>query len=725
MITKPYINFLALILLVFTSLNAYPDDRSDEIRQRMWAKDEAFDKTEIPEKWADESAVIIAKLNRFEYKKPPVTYSLHSNSFFHIRIKLNDKNAVNEYSELSYPTNRWRSQKVYVGFKIIKPDGKEIIIDESEAVEMEMKENGVKDSYMKLAVPNLEVGDIIDYYICRDKIINLASQMYFFSPVLYNLPQEYPVIQQKLEFSVQRRCFISLRSTNGAPELKMEYDETTEEQQYTLIDENREAVKGIRWFYPNRELPSVKFRAAYASGKAIRQTDVFLGEPGKVKDHVTKKEISDFVSFMILNSSAYSKDLVKYVKKNTDERASNFEKATAGYYYLRNQSMSIFEVLTVGDTDLKRMYTVYSSPRRFEIQKLRNYSGFLQSLKIPHDIVITIPRYLSSLDDMLLENELMYLIRVKQGNEYLYFSFGDQFKIPGEYGPQLQGAEAYVLDGLAKPKDWNPTRITIPATDKQDNKESVKLNVNLSEDLSKTNIDITRTISGNFKSDYQDLLLDYYDYDAEERERYEMAVDFSDNRGYRKKLLNLRESYMSTRDKNREELLKLLAEREYDFEIEAVSDFQLDQTGRYDDKPELIYQFKLETEDIVSKVGTNYLLNIGKLIESQVKIEADELERNHSIFMESPRTYSYDINVEIPNGYSVQGLENLKNDIENGQGGFISSAEVKDDVLTVKTSKFYKNVKADKDAWEDLVKFLNAAHKFTEQKVLLKKTSGT
>lgn len=716
------IHFLALVLIFFISNNSFSEDRSEEFRKRMWdEKDQAFNTNEIPDKWTDESAVIIAQLNRFEYKKPALINELYANSVFHMRIKLNDKNAINKYAEISFLAGKGRKLQVYTGFKLIKSDGTELIIDNSEAVEMEQVEGGVKKSYKKLAIPNLEVGDILDYYICKDRIVPLATKIYYFTPVQYNLPQEYAVINQKLEFSVQRRCFISLKSINGAPELKMEYNNETEEQQYSLVDLDREAVKDLKWFYPYRELPTIKFRAAYASGKAVRQNDVLLGEPGVVKDKVSEQELSDFVSYLLINSFTDANSLLKYVKKNVDKKAGNFEKVKAGYYYHRNYELKNDEITTIADKDVWNQSIAYIKDNN--INFLDRFSGFIANLDIPYDIVIVIPRNVSSLDDLLLEPELRYLLRVKQGDEYLYLSEIDNFSVPGEIDPKLQGAEAYIVDGLANFKDWRLKRITLPISGKEDNLTEGHIEVSIDPEFKTTSLSLKRKVSGMFKPYHQYSLLDYYDYEGEERDRYKMAEDFAGTLWMKKKLLILRESYKSARDENRDELLKYFIDGEFDFEISSFSDLKIEQTGRYDSKPEMIYGFNMETDELLSKVGGNYLLDVGKLIENQVKIEEEELERNHGIYMSSPRTYTYQISVKIPDGFQVQGLDKLTNNVVTSQGGFESSARIDNNILLINTTKYYNNIKAEKESWSDLVQFLNAANKFTEQKVLLRKTS--
>lgn len=720
MLKHSSINFLCGLILFFISNVALGSERDDEIKGRMWGeKNPAFDCVEVPDKWAKESAIIIAQLNRFEYKKLAVINELHTNKYFHNRIKLNDKNAVNQYTEISFVSGTGRKHTVYTGFKIIKSDGAVVLIDASEAVEMEQKVNGVRKSYKKLAIPNLEVGDILDYYICEDKVIQLASKIYYFQPIQFHLPQEYPVMKQRLEFSIQRRCFISLRSINDAPDLKLEVDEENDVQQYVLEDEDREAVKDLRWFYPYRELPTIKFRAAYASGKALRQNDVLLGEPGIVKNEVSKQEIADFIAYLLINTFTDAASMAKYVKKNIEKDAGNFEKAKAAYYYHRNLQLKHDEITTIADKEVWNQNIAYVKDSR--IQFLDRFSAYLANSDIPYDIVITIPRNVSSLEDVLLENELRYFVRVKEGNEYLYLSAIDNFVIPGEFDSELQGADAYVVDGLANFKDWAPKRITLPVTDRFVNNTNGVMDVKIDEGFKKLNIAVKRSVSGNFKAYHQYSLLDYYDYEKEEREKFKMSEGFAGTLWLKKKLLTLKGSYMSARDEMRNELLKSFTEGEFNFEIASVSDLNIEQTGRYNENPEMIYGFTMETEALLSKVGNNYLLDIGKLIEKQVKIKEDELDRKHGIYMSSPRSYTYKVIVTIPEGYKAQGLDNLTKKVETSQGGFVSTAKIENDQLIVETQKYYSNLLAGKESWPDLVEFLNEAHQFTEQKVLFRK----
>ena len=129
----------------------------------------------------------------------------------------------------------------------------------------------------------------------------------------------------------------------------------------------------------------------------------------------------------------------------------------------------------------------------------------------------------------------------------------------------------------------------------------------------------------------------------------------------------------------------------------------------------------MTTNALVHKVGRNYLLDIGKLIGGQVKVDEEELERDHGVHMSNTRAFKYRIELEVPEVFTVQGLDKLKYRVENSQGGFTSSAKMEGNTLIVETHKHYDSIEAKKEDWPNIVAFLNAAHTFSEQKILLKK----
>ena len=145
------------LILAFLTTSIFQAQNKEEIRDFFWGKTDAYKTaTTIPDKYKNESAVVICKLEDYDYHK--FGKSVTFRSAFRKRVKLNDQNAVTAFSEFNYSEKsnpRYGAViKTVVGIKVIKPNGTENIIDtEKEAVNV--------DKQKRVAVPNLEIGDII------------------------------------------------------------------------------------------------------------------------------------------------------------------------------------------------------------------------------------------------------------------------------------------------------------------------------------------------------------------------------------------------------------------------------------------------------------------------------------------------------------------------------------------------------------------------------------
>ena len=123
-----------------------------------------------------------------------------------------------------------------------------------------------------------------------------------------------------------------------------------------------------------------------------------------------------------------------------------------------------------------------------------------------------------------------------------------------------------------------------------------------------------------------------------------------------------------------------------------------------------------------SACDRNYIFEIGKLIGDQIKLEQNELStRQTDIWIPFARTIENNIVLNIPAGYTVDGLQDLNNNIDNESGSFVSTAKMEDNKLMINTRKIYKKNFDKKEAWVNYVAFLEPAYKFSQAKVVLKK----
>ena len=159
-----------------------------------------------------------------------------------------------------------------------------------------------------------------------------------------------------------------------------------------------------------------------------------------------------------------------------------------------------------------------------------------------------------------------------------------------------------------------------------------------------------------------------------------------------------------------------------DLDIDKYNDFELIQDGRSGDSAMLKYKEKFSLKKLISKAGKNYIFEAGKLIGGQLKLEPNELkERKTDIWIPSAITIENVITVNVPDGYTVDGLQDLNMNIDNPSGTFISTAVANGNKLTISTRKIYKNTFDKKEAWPNYIAFLEPAYKLSQAKVVLKK----
>ena len=148
----------------------------------------------------------------------------------------------------------------------------------------------------------------------------------------------------------------------------------------------------------------------------------------------------------------------------------------------------------------------------------------------------------------------------------------------------------------------------------------------------------------------------------------------------------------------------------------------MQQDGRSGDSATLQYKEKFSVKKLISKAGKNYIFEAGKLIGGQIKLEPSEItKRETDIWIPSARVIENNITINIPAGYTVEGLQDLEMNVDNPSGSFVSTASVAENKLLIKTKKVYKNNFDKKETWPNYVAFLEQAYKLSQARIVLKK----
>ena len=206
--------FLFIGIFYFLFIPTYAQNDKDEYLRLIGDQDSDFEKTSVPDKWANESAVILAE--KQYYSRSYVSLRVFSRR----RIKLMDKAAIENFS-FFYFSDRINEKQENVLLReyfymdslqilVTKPNGISKLVDFTGAVKVSKDVKvpsffgiEVYEAYKKIAIPDLEPGDVIDYCYVKVSQIwpNTFGLYYKFPPFFYVLANEYPTLKHKIEIN--------------------------------------------------------------------------------------------------------------------------------------------------------------------------------------------------------------------------------------------------------------------------------------------------------------------------------------------------------------------------------------------------------------------------------------------------------------------------------------------------------------------------------------------
>jgi hypothetical protein len=692
--------FHSLFLLYFSLLInlSAQNDPDKAVRQSLWKNaPEQFKTTDVPQQWKDESAVILA--TRIEYiadyadkKRKPGNQKTIEKLIFHTRVRLQDKNSVSEYSEMSFDNKKISldifgkaSSFIVSGIKVVKPDKSEKEIDLSKAV----KSDAGSASAFKIAIPDLQPGDIIDYFVyAKNERPDLPE---FFGSLL--LEEKYPVVVRSFIIKIPDLFTLHTKSFNNAP--KFAETKVNNDLVYTLTDSLRQREKNLQWEFQHISAPEIRYRLS---------NDTHWRDPEDLSELIVKG------FYFNVNDIGFVQD---FVEANFSKEKDKTRLAKEIYYVLRNP------VYQEAYFKIKQGNPLNAPLPPNEFFSLLN--NLYETYEIDHDVILAPSRNTGNIENQVDLTSSEFFIRTNTSKSICLGRPGP-FTIPGELHYLYEGMPVIFKSyGRASGMDVLPLPVSTADSNTTFSHYNLKFD---GEDFSQINLNRSIVVKGHNKEEHQYLICTNYDYikeyDKPEYQVYSSSLMRGIIKEYNKEKLKLEQRLVQDYHE-RDERIKKSLEEDMDVKITEYRNLKIGSLGMWDRAPLTEYTDEMTLENLTRKTGQNVILEIGKLIEMQTEIKDDARIRDRAIHMPYPRTFSYLIEFIIPDGYQIQGLEALNKSVENATGGFISTAEVKGNKLIVTTKKYYSGNSFPADSWGNMLQFMDAAVEFYKLKVLLKK----
>ncbi|MDE5785336.1 MAG: hypothetical protein K2H98_02280, partial [Duncaniella sp.] len=171
-------------------------------------------------------------------------------------------------------------------------------------------------------------------------------------------------------------------------------------------------------------------------------------------------------------------------------------------------------------------------------------------------------------------------------------------------------------------------------------------------------------------------------------------------------------------------LASAVSETILDMKLRSVGKFDITSIGCTPDSPNTEIAFTAEAENLVSRVGNNLLVDVGKLIGKQMILKESQRTREIEAILPYPSNDRFEMQFSVPAGYVVndESLEMLNSQIVNNAGTFACRAKVKADdpsVIEISVMLTLRNSVYTPEQWPEVVALIDASATFSGKSLLL------
>lgn len=704
---------ILLVQLLTLSVNA--DEKADylklaqKVRQEVWSSTPAdFQKRTVPDRYKNASAVILSyyrELSTDYYRKATadlvlnlrLTRQIDCTDMERMLIQINDKKALKDYSEFTFKTKsrKWtwgyhHKTQTVLGIRVIKKNGNVQEVSLDDYVDVKEGKND-KDLSQKIAVPGLEVGDCIDVF-SLDQIDTQEQQL---DPFYFVLRQDEPVLYTKVHCVLDQSLATVYRTMNDAPDFTQTTDKDKNAVLDMVMDKPVDAESSI-WYNSLEQSPFIEMYITPTKAKvavvekAMRQkgvrgnpdvTPILQDDWKLLKSYVSKGGYSP------AGLPSTYKSVFKSAKK---EGMSAEEKADRIYS---------FEYVSGG-----------ASQRVFN-----TVANYLRKLGVEIEMGITTPFGALPVDKLINYNSTSWFFRLK-GTDVYYFP-GTYPKVASEIPYIYQGRKAYMQD--------SEEQITIPVSQAEDNKSVNDMVVKLDG----TKLDISRkvTYSGEQKMYGQSLVSpDNTLFGSSQLEAYWRYLKYDDKDPYscytKKESAELKGAFNEYR-KNAIDPFKAEISSYHDGDPVQVGGYGVDCVGIRRDSSNFVYHVDYVMDGMVKRAGNNYLLSVGKLIGSSLKLEGKDRERIDDVWRKMAFVDEWNIEIPLPQGYKVsaEALKKIETSVANECGEFTVKATAGNESVKVYVRKCFAHRVEPVSNWSKLLALVDACSAFADKQMVIAK----
>lgn len=712
----PYRLFAAAALLIVT-IQAHADiDKKyfSKIAKEIWAEEMPMfnPKADLSDSlYQNRSAVFIARyvglVAKYDDSANPGKYNvtgvansncINARSLQRTMVKLFDKSAVESFSEFSIAPPQKEDLRGFLlysikpsfGARIHKPDGTVTEVDLKEALTVTKGKKKKEDEEYKIAVPGLEVGDVLEYFYCNEYA---AEEMSLHRENL-SLLKGYPTKHLVVECSIAPQLAFEYGNYNGAPAFTAD-GRTKDGLNHCFIEitDMNPVEEKMPFFSEARQMPYLVMHVL--NNTARLEFISSTARPGGIRKMVYPYLIQDAAAAIRMcklpdkvEGTAF--DIVKNWRKNHPD-ASEREIADAAWMAIRYAGVKEETRIT------PRQYCVI-------------FYNIIEKLKLtnPVRVALTSSRKDVPVTEMASYRDIDYIAML---DNVAYFPDEDVTTLPGETPENYCGEEAIMFN--APPS--NPQlhtfaqKVNLAPSKPKDHCTESELTARIDpENEENLLVEHTRSYTGALKSTFLSLM-SMPDW-QKEYERY----------------LGLKPA--KRKDNSNGNIFKELLEQNPELVSEhfwgkdsRVDSITVVNKGLTPDDPMATYRMKGSVQGLISQAGNGLMVNIGTLYGKQIEVKGSERNRDVAVVMATAHRQRSKIRLRIPDGYSVnpESLESLNRQVITPEASFFTEATLDGNDVVVNIAERYMRALYPAESWPNILKVLDAASEFSSASIIL------
>ena len=581
----------------------------------------------------------------------------------HKILWLNSDDRIEEYNKIYLPFSNNASLQVSKA-RVIKKTGEVIELDESKILSAENEESGRKYNYF--ALEGIEKGSIVEYYY-------VVKRRPKYQGARVDIQNDYNKQTVEFDLYAPANLLFTFKSFNLTSTVTK--DETSSEKMHWQL-----AVKDVVGVDKEEQSP---YRAALGFVMYKLHQNTYNNSIITSYNEVAQNLFAFYYSVYNEEETKLIHKFAKNIKIEEDESEEN--KARIVDLYIK-------ENIYISENDsenLKKLTNVLDTKTANETGIVKLYVALFQKFNITHEMVLTSNRLKLKFDKEFEATNFLqeFLFYFPASKKYLSPSkFGTRFGFPPPYFMDNYGlfVTGYDIDGKRKAFSEVKYIEGIPASSSKD-EMFIEVHFN-KEDFTKNTISLERKLHGYYAMNIQPFM------NLIQPNRKNEVID---------------ESFAQNTDKDAKVLKRELINE--DPSLFGVKPF--------------VVKFDISSEYFVEKAGNKYLFKLGDIIGPQMEMY-QEKKRILPLEAEFNRSYYRTIKINIPEGYQISNLEDIK--IKNSYATkdkelfiFDSYYTLEGNVLTVTADEHYRESIVAPEIFEAYRTVINSAADFNKVTLVL------